>query len=338
MSVRLVVLIALLTTSCAREATGHTPTAPREVPAKPVEPTAPPAPNHELQAVLALPGSASTSLRNANDGTLLGGAALPRVAPGLRFEDKRQSDARYGTVEMVQALLKAARLVHTQLGGELVVHDLSLAGGGPIPRHETHQSGRDVDLLFYQLGPDGQPIPPVGAFFDERGRAVDFHDLAEPGDDVPLRLDVPRTWRLLQALMEDPQAKLQRIFIADHLRALLLRHAEASHADASTLLRFKELACQPSTPHDDHLHLRFFCSTEDIGAGCRDTPPVHGWRRQQLRALNLRPLPPLPRRASAKSVTVSPEEARAAAGPMHAEVERWLERREHWLHTKGSCR
>ena len=90
-----------------------------------------------------------------------------------------------------------------ELGGlPITINDLSLESGGPIPRHRSHQSGRDVDTLFYQLGPDGEPIESVGAFFDPSGRGVDFRDLADPDDDVALTLDIPRTWLFLRALIE----------------------------------------------------------------------------------------------------------------------------------------
>ena len=105
----------------------------------------------------------------------------------------------------------------------VTINDLSYEQGGPIPHHRSHQSGRDVDVLFYQLGPDGKPIESVGAFFDRSGAGVDFRDLADPSDDVALQLDIPRTWLFLQALIEDDDAQLQDIFVAEHLRSSLAR-------------------------------------------------------------------------------------------------------------------
>lgn len=274
----------------------------------------------------------STSIRNPNDGSLRGGVPLPLSAPGLRFNPARDPGARYGTVEVVRALVEAAARVDRELGGlPVTINDLSLQAGGPIPRHRSHQSGRDVDVLFHQLGPDGTPIESVGAFFDPRGKGVDFKDLADPADDVALTLDVPRTWLFVQALIEDERAQLQSIYIAEHLRALLLKHAHESSVPATTLARFEDMSCQPAYPHDDHFHFRFFCTPADIAEGCRDSPPIYDWHRDRLARAGVRPRPLAPKRSGAAAEIVTHEEARRAAGPMHADVIRWLDRRQRWI-------
>lgn len=274
----------------------------------------------------------STSLRNPNDGSLVGGVPLPLRAPGLRFNPARDSAARYGTVEVVRALLEAAARVERELGGlPVTINDLSLEDGGPIAHHRSHQSGRDVDTLFYQLGPDGEPIESVGAFFDPRGQGIDFRDLANPDDDVALTFDVARTWLFLQALIESQHAELQSILVAEHLRALLLDHARRVEVPSETIQRFEALTCQPTYPHDDHFHFRFFCAADDIAKGCRDSEPVYPWQLQRLAAAGARPLPLAPKRKQASSKIVTHEEARESAGQMDAEVERWLDRREDWI-------
>ncbi len=286
----------------------------------------------EVAPVLLLEGSVSTSLRNPNDGALEGGVPLPLRASGLVFNPTRDPTHRHGTVEVVQALVRAAGIVAEELGGQPVfVNDLSLPRGGPIPRHSSHQSGRDVDVFFYLLDEAGTPATPVGAFLDPTGHGVDFKNLQDGSDDVALRLDVPRTWRFVQGLIEDQEAHLQRIFVAEHLRALLLAHAKTTGASPSTVQRFSEMTCQPSYPHDDHFHFRFFCTAEDIAHGCRDGEPIYPWRQHELAAVGVKPKRLLKRRPSAEADIVTHEEARAAAGPLHEEVERWLERRKAWL-------
>jgi hypothetical protein len=188
-----------------------------------------------------------------------------------------------------------------------------------------------VDTLFYQLGPDGAPIESVGAFFDPSGAGVDFRDLADPADDVALRIDIPRTWLFVRALIENEEAQLQNIFVAEHLRSLLLEEARASGTPARTVRRFAAMSCQPSYPHDDHFHFRFFCAPDDIDKGCRDSKPIYPWHRKKLADAGLRPRPLAPKRPAAKAKIVTHEEARAAAGPMDPEVERWLELRKQWV-------
>jgi penicillin-insensitive murein endopeptidase len=250
----------------------------------------------------------------------------------MRFNPARDPKARYGTLEMVRGLVDAGARVERELGGlPVTINDLSHESGGPIPHHRSHQSGRDVDVLFYQLGPDGEPIESVGAFFDPSGAGVDFRDLADPADDVALRLDIPRTWLFVQALVEDDRAQLQHIFIAEHLRTLLLDYARAHDVPAATIARFAAMSCQPSYPHDDHFHFRFFCAPDDIPEGCRDSPPMYPWQRQRLEDAGVRPRPLAHKRGQAKAEIVTHQEAREAAGPMDAEVERWLDRREQWI-------
>ncbi len=274
----------------------------------------------------------STSIRNPNDGSLRGGVPLPLSAPGLRFNPAREPKSRYGTVELVRGLVEAGGRVHRELGGlPVTVNDISLEKGGPIPHHGSHQSGRDVDVFFYQLGPDGRPIESVGAFFDPSGAGVDFGNLADPSDDVALQLDLPRNWLFVQALIEDERAKLQQVFVAEHLRKLLLQYARSHNVPAETIARFAEMSCQPSYPHDDHFHFRFFCAPDDILEGCRDAPPMYPWRLTELEDAGVRPLPLAPTREAAKAKIVTHQEARMAAGPMDIEVQRSLDRRKRWI-------
>ena len=222
----------------------------------------------------------STSIRNPNDGSLRGGVPLPLTGPGVRFNPSRDSNARYGTVEMVRGLVDAGARVERELGGlPVTINDLSYESGGPIPHHRSHQSGRDVDVFFYQLDAKGEPIESVGAFFDPSGSGVDFRDLADASDDVALQLDIPRTWLFLQALIEDDGAQLQHIFVAEHLRTLFMDYARGHDVPTATIARFAEMSCQPSYPHDDHFHFRFFCAPDDIPKGCRDSPPMYPWQR-----------------------------------------------------------
>ncbi|MGF1465547.1 MAG: penicillin-insensitive murein endopeptidase, partial [Sandaracinaceae bacterium] len=291
----------------------------------------------EAEAVarlLALPGSASTSIGGPRDGRLEGGVALPAAGPGFRGNPRRPNpSARFGTVELVQALVGAAAVVGDALpGSTLVVNDLGFREGGPIPHHGSHRAGRDVDVLFYLVDAEGRPVDSVGAFLAPRGRGVDFRDLAVRDDDVDVVLDAERTWRFVQALIEGPSGPhLPRVFVAEHLRALLLEAAERADAPAAARERFGAITCQPGYPHDDHLHLRFYCTPEDLGRGCEDSGPTYRWRRDELAALGLEPVINRPRPDRPRSARTSPEEARAAAGPMHRRVEAWLARRQAWM-------
>lgn len=286
---------------------------------------------HEIAALMRLGSEASLSVGGPLDGRLERSVAIPDKGPGFERPSARRPEARFGTVEMVRGLARAARAVHERYpGGTLIVHDLSLEGGGPIARHESHQAGRDVDVLYYLLDTEGRPTRSVGAILGPDGRGVDFRNLQDPSDDFHVALDVPRTWAFLEALALDPEAGLQRVFLAEHLRTLLFRHA-AREGRPEAVAKLAEMTCQPSTPHDDHMHLRFFCSPDDVRAGCEDTHPIYPWRRAALRKFGLEPKLHRPRPDRPRAKTVSAEEARAAAGPLHADVEAWLEMRKSWM-------
>ncbi len=289
----------------------------------------------------AVPVSHSTSIGSPRAGRLEGAIALPMRGAGFRYNPRKDPAHRHGTVEVVRAVVRALGAVARELPGGLAwVGEISSLRGGPLRGHRTHQAGRDVDISFFLLDAHGRPREPVVTFFDEDGRAVDFGDLEDPADDVPLRLDVPRTWHLVQALLHtpDPDAQVQRILLAAHLHDLLRAEAERSGAPAWLLDRFEQVSCQPrSAPHDDHLHVRFYCAAEDIPLGCADDLPWFPWHVAALRTRGLRPrrIRPPPRAPRAKVRSVA--EARAAAGPMDAQVVRWLDRREQWMR-QGSRR
>jgi penicillin-insensitive murein endopeptidase len=281
----------------------------------------------------ALDPSASTSIGTPGDGRLEGGVPLPMQGKGFRFNDRRSSDARYATAEVIAAIMRAARVVDTALpGSELVVNDISLPQGGPIDHHGSHRVGRDADILFYMLGDDGGPTPSVGAPLDPDGVGFDFKDLSVGEDDVRVRLDAQRTWLFVAALLDDPGAEVQRIFVAEHLRSMLLAEAERSGADKAIVQRFADITCQPSYPHDDHLHVRWFCSAEDLGKGCLDLPPLYPWQRQSLLSAGVEPAMGAlsKKRPKSKIVTHEEEDREVAKLVLHRDVKKFLARRKIW--------
>jgi hypothetical protein len=192
-------------------------------------------------------------------------------------------------------------------------------------------------VLFYLRREDGEPFVPAKAIpLDPEGRGTDYGDLADPADDVPVQLDVARTWSFVAALLADEDAAVQKILVVEHLRSRLLEQARRVEAPAAVVQRFADVTCQPRFPHDDHMHIRVFCSPEDIAAGCVDAPPIYPWRERELTAAGVEPVltgsddedvPPKPKpRPKLKTIA----QARAEAGPMHEDVVEFLDRRETW--------
>jgi penicillin-insensitive murein endopeptidase len=295
-------------------------------------------PELTAQDVLGLSPSVSTSIGSPGAGEVKGAIALPDQGPGFRHNDRRPHEARFGTVELVQGLVKAAAASPAE--DIVVINDIGLEHGGPIRQHGSHQSGRDVDVLFFSVDPKGKPVPAVGVPIDPKGRGIDFKDLAVRSDDVELRFDAKRTWRFIASLIEATGDDVQRIFIVEHVRTMLLAEAERVKAPKKIRERFELVTCQPETPHDDHMHVRLFCSAEDIAAGCVDGSPMMPFRRQALKKLGVTPVLETyamrhekKRREGVDDRTTSMEEARVKiekSGPMHARVRRFLDEREAW--------
>ncbi len=208
-------------------------------------------------------------------GTLSGGASLPQKGPG--FRRLRDDGVRWGNPRLVAALERAAGSVREQRGGEvsLIIADLSAHHGGKVVRHRSHRSGRDVDLLFYALTPDGRPVDNPGFLhFGPDGLAA-----APKPEGGFLRLDLDRNWLLIKALVSDERASVQWLFVARWVEALIMEHALALGEDDAVLLRAAKVMWQPSdsASHDDHIHLRIACSPEEEVAGCQGGPPRWRW-------------------------------------------------------------
>jgi penicillin-insensitive murein DD-endopeptidase len=283
---------------------------------------------------VALPSAAlSTSLGSPSNGHLQGGVQLPLRAPGLRYNERRPENARYATVEVIAAIARAAQQVAQRFPeSELVVNDLSLPTGGRIAHHGSHRAGRDADILFYLRGDDARFTPSVGAPIDPQGIGFDFKDLSDPSDDLRVHFDAQRTWHFVAALLADRDAQVQRIFVAEHLRAMLLAAAEREHADPATVALFSDVSCQPGYPHDDHLHVRWFCSLEDLRAGCEDLPPLYPWRKDLLSAAGIEPTLAARTRSSdpAPLTTNEDVEREVKRQKPHKDVLAFLARRKVW--------
>jgi len=215
-------------------------------------------------------------------------------------------------------------------GSELSIGDIALKEGGPARGHASHQNGRDIDVMFFLVDAKGKPRPGHPIPLDLKGEGHDYKKLDVAEDDVPVRIDIPRTWKFIEVLVSDPNAHIQRIFVAEHIRNLLLDHARRVKAPSAAITRFGDITCQPGSPHDDHFHIRFFCAANDIKVGCTDRPPFYPWQTAYLADLGVEAK--LAEPLSGPSPYVKTEaQARAEAGPLHPDVEAFLDRRKAWM-------
>lgn len=215
-------------------------------------------------------------------GMLYEGAKLPVRGEGHWIPPTWASRGlNYGVDELVSTIVYVGRTLRLQDSRlELAVGDISYAHGGRSPWHRSHQTGRDVDFLFLLKDKAGNPVRsdrmrkhlptgeervPKGAtsefFFDERGN-----------------------WLLVAALLENPVAEVQYIFVQSDLRKSMLEYALRVGAPEALRARAAQILKQPgdSAPHDDHLHVRIYCPRSDVASGCVDFGKIR-WNKKDLK-------------------------------------------------------
>ena len=210
----------------------------------------------------------SISLGTSSQGRLAQSAALPHVGKHHAVLPRwRVRHTNFGTDELITLLLHAAaRVAQTYPGSRLMLGNLSFRNGGDIPWSVSHNSGRDADLAFYARRRT-KPVLPTGLWrFGPTLRSL---------NPTGFRFDVPRNWALVKALISHPTIQVQWLFISTPLRAALLRYATARREAGWIVSRAAHVLRQPgdSRSHNDHLHLRLYCSRQDRLEGCFDYGP-----------------------------------------------------------------
>jgi penicillin-insensitive murein endopeptidase len=174
----------------------------------------------------------------------------------------------YGTDELVELLLTSAEQVAAAFpASRLAVGNLSVFDGGRISWSRSHNSGRDVDLGFFIRDKEGADLPLETLVHVRRSGAV-----AEiPG----ATFDTERNWAVVKALLTSETANVQWIFIYAPLERMLLAHAAKLGEPQALIDKAATIMHQPgdSAPHDDHFHIRIFCTLDDRLEGCRNTGP-----------------------------------------------------------------
>lgn len=238
----------------------------------------PPVPR-EHPKVGRLTGKGSLAIGTTRDGFVVDCRPFPLEGPHHRVLARQAGrGTNCGTDEIVTALLRAAEAVAKRYpGAVLPVGNLSRAGGGDIPWSISHNAGRDADVGFYLVGPEGhQVVPDDLVRVDGSGRA----EVARPdGRSESARLDVRRTWWFVRTLLTDPAIEVQWLFVARPIRRLLLEHATRLGESAALVAKAAEAMAQPrrALPHDDHLHVRIYCAPDDLYEGCRDAGSDRSW-------------------------------------------------------------
>ena len=202
------------------------------------------------------------------DGVQLQGSERIRIVPAYAGVD-----SRWGVAELVAMLERAAEVVHQRHPTSVLsVGDISSRSGGQLREHLSHQSGRDVDIGFYMLDQRGRPVY-LPRFWEVQADGTCAANRA-------VRFDDARNWTLIEALLTDKGASVQRIFVSNDVRARLLREAERRQVPLAIRLRAARVMMQPrgTTPHADHFHVRIGCPPDQHDV-CKPRPEPRGRRR-----------------------------------------------------------
>lgn len=231
----------------------------------------------------------SVSTGTTSRGRMRRPAKLPLTGPGFTVPQRwKDRGFQYGIEELVAAIQRAAKQVSGRARKvTLGVADISPQRGGKSMWHSSHQAGRDVDLLFYTTDPKGHPLdPPVDDMirFDPegvpyiRGKAI-YNEVEWQNR----RFDTARNWQLIEALLTDTEVRVQWIFVSEGLEARLVDYAKRKHRPAWLIEYASTVLYNPADapPHDDHFHVRVYCTRADRFHGCVDRGPV--WQHEKKR-------------------------------------------------------
>ncbi len=225
----------------------------------------------------------------ANRGALAAAVLLPPEGEGYVVpEPWRSRGLSFGTQELVGVVSRAAaRVAKHHPGAVLGVADLSAETGGALPGHRSHQSGRDVDLIYYAVDEQGEPMEPDEHMpYYTRARTAYYAQAPVWSRSIERRyFDVARNWALVKALLDDEYAQVDRIFVSARVERWLISHAIDIGEDEALVMRARLVLHSPrhAKSHNDHMHVRVACSETDRNLGrCRENAPRR--RRGKYRA------------------------------------------------------
>lgn len=202
-------------------------------------------------------------------GKLVRGTEMPLKGKYHRFTwNVRRKRSNFGTSEMVDLLYRSAEQVGRRVlkSPPVVLGSISKQCGGKMKPHKSHQTGRDVDILFYALDPEGKPKKAPGFFkYDRNGWCT--HPRCKGWS-----FDLKRNWWLVRTMVWSQRPYVQYIFVSNGLKRLMLNYAKTRGEHPEILKRAALVMSQPgnSSPHADHFHVRIYCPFGKKDARCKN--------------------------------------------------------------------
>ena len=197
-------------------------------------------------------------------GTLIDAVALP-LESDFHLKITRGRERWWGTSALVNLILNTAERFHESWPQRVLVGDLSARDGGDISLHRSHENGLDVDIGYPTRSGREQDPESLRGF---------EHNMVSDEGRISWDFNAEATWDLARFFVAD--ARVQRIFVAPQIKALLCRLARRRgerESEAETLRRLT-----PLQNHHDHMHVRMYCpegatgcenlEEPDAGTGC----------------------------------------------------------------------
>jgi murein endopeptidase len=223
---------------------GMVPPPPANVPFDIVHPLAAMS-DEEVAALVVkdLPALGSMSIGAPNRGALINGVPLPTGEAWQQVDPKHA----WATAETVAFLEYAVSRFLEEFpdSPRLYVGDLSAPKGGRLQPHESHQSGRDVDLGYFYVG---KPT---------------WYRTA-----TSRNLDCARTWALLKVLLTE--TPVEYVFVDRRVQSLLRAYALRAGEDRAWIDRVFEIKSPRNAivrhriGHATHFHVRFENPTAEL--------------------------------------------------------------------------
>ncbi|MBX9570054.1 MAG: penicillin-insensitive murein endopeptidase [Candidatus Obscuribacterales bacterium] len=200
------------------------------------------------------------SIGTATCGCIAGAKKLALNGP--YWQVMRPSRNRYyGHPSMLTYIEKFAKRAHDVGWESLLIGDLNMPRGGPMPSgHASHQRGTDVDIWL-------QPGPAKQLSLKERETLEAGSVLKLDSAELDAQKWTPQHAAFVKAAAQDDN--VARIFVTPSIKKALCSCKAADGSDTAWLRRLR-----PWEGHDDHIHVRLICPP---GEKCvEQEPPPEG--------------------------------------------------------------
>ncbi len=190
-------------------------------------------------------------------GCIRNAAALPKDGTG--YQVIRLGRGRFfAHTETIDYITTLSEKVNEELGGLLLIADISQQTGGPMPDdHSSHQIGLDADILFWQ-----HPVAKKRSLTVKERQYINPQSVLFPGE---YGID-PNKWsttqeQILMLAASDP--RVDRIFI----NPVIKRELCTNYSGQDWLAKMR-----PWYGHDGHFHVRLKCPNGS--ASCEAQAPL----------------------------------------------------------------